>query len=377
MTGLYNFIMSRGKSIFKGKGPLIHRNSTALFLCLYAACILPAGLFAASAGGEYQLNSFSAGVSGGSVLAGGEYASKGAAAQPVMPSGASLRGGGEYSDRAGFYNPPHLTYQRSLAATLSLPGSNSSLTLPPGSIEMEMFDIVLNKNSGSSQISVDQDKIDLANSRLAVNEGAWALPLAGNISETYIFDDQGSWDEPFKKPGYLTLAYRDDNGDGIIDGSNPPMRADTARVWGLDEDRDMWIKLPPSGLDPAARIITVPLLAPGVFAIISTLDDSVKNVYAYPVPFRPNGPAAGIGAGGTGTAAGGITFTNLPQAGRVEIYTLDGQLVKKIAIPANLSTPEIKWDVRNSSGEKVRSDVYIWRVISGSNVKAGKLMIIW
>ncbi|MBI4351888.1 MAG: T9SS type A sorting domain-containing protein [Elusimicrobia bacterium] len=373
--------MSEGDTAFEldgvsGARGIFRENAPAFFLCLCAVLSPAAGLFAASAGGEYQLASYSAGVAGGSVLSGGEYASKGAAAQPVLPPDASLRGGGAYTDRAGFYNPPHLTYQRSLATTLALPGSNSSLTLPSGSIEMEMFDIVLNKNAGSTQISVDQGKIDLANSRMATNEGAWALPLTGNITETYIFDEQGSWNEPFKKPGYLTLAYRDDNGDGIIDGSNPPVRADTARVWGLDEDRDMWVKLPPSGLDDAARTITIPLLEPGVFAIIATVDDSVKNAHAYPVPFRPNGGAAGIGAGKTGTAAAGITFTGLPQVGRIEIYTLDGQLVKKLPIE-NPASAEIKWDVRNSAGEKVRSDVYIWRIISGSNVKAGKLMIIW
>lgn len=373
--------MSEGKRALRRVGSLksrgvFYRNAPAFLLCLSAALATADGLFAANTGGEYQLDSFSAGVGGGTVLSGGEYASRGAVAQPVLPPEASLRRGGDYSDRAGFYNPPHLTYQRSLATTLAFPGTNSSLTLPPGSIEMDTFDIALNRNSGSSQLSVDQSKIDLANSRLAINEGAWALPLTGNITETCIFDDQGSWDQPFKKPGYLTLSYRDDNGDGIIDGSNPPMRADTARVWGLDEDRDMWVKLPPSGLDAAANTITIPLQGPGVFAIVATVDDSVKNVYAYPVPFRPNGGAAGIGAGRTGTAAGGITFSGLPQTGRIEIYTLDGMLVKKIAIE-NPATAEIKWDVKNSAGEKVRSDVYIWRVISGSNVKAGKLMIIW
>jgi len=295
-----------------------------------------------------------------------------------MPPSESLRRGGDYTDRAGFYNPPHLTYQKGLAAALSFPGGNAFLTLPSGSIEMEMFDIVLNKNSGSSQLSVDAGKIDRANSRIAINEGAWSLPLTGNITETYIFDEQGSWDAPFKKTGFLSLAYRDSDGDGIIDGSNPPMRADTARVWGLDQDRDMWVKLPPSGVDSAARTITIPLLAPGVFAILATLDESVKNAYAFPVPFRPNGGAAGYGAGRTGTAADGITFTNLPQAGRIEIYTLDGLLVKKITIEENLTNNrDVKWDVKNSSGQKVRSDVYIWRIISGPNVKTGKLMIIW
>lgn len=353
------------------------RNAPAILLCLCLYYVPGADLCAASAGGEYQLESYTAGVSGGSVLSGGEYSSKGAVAQPIMPPNEGLQHGGDYSDRAGFYNPPYFTYQRRLAAVLSFQGGSSLLTLPPGSIEKEMFDIVFNKNESSSQISADAGKIDRANSRIAMNEGAWALPLTGNITEIRIFDEQDLWDAPFKKQGYLSLSYRDNDGDGNIDGSNPPVRVDTAYIWALDESRDMWVKLPPSGVDSAARRLTIPLKAPGVYAILGTLDESVKNTYAYPVPFRPNGRNAGFGLGRTGAAADGITFDYLPQQGSIEIYTLDGLLVRKLAIPENLILPQVKWDVRNSSGEKVRSDVYIWRVVSGANVKSGKLMVIW
>jgi hypothetical protein len=95
------------------------------------------------------------------------------------------------------------------------------------------------------------------------------------------------------------------------------------------------------------------------------------------VPFRPNVPQAGAGQGQTGAEAGGITFDNVPQAGSITIYTLDGRLVKKINIPDNLFIQTVSWDVRTDSGEKAASGVYIWRVVSGSNVKTGKLMVIW
>ena len=356
---------------------IFRRNARVAFVSLCAFCIPAVQLLAASAGGEYHLDSYSAGVAGGTIQSGGEYASRGAVAQTIMPPNTGLRQGGEYADRAGFYNPPHLTYQRGLSAALSLPGGNAFITLPSGAVEKEMFDIVLNKNGSSSPITTDPDKIDRANNRIAINEGAWSLPLTGNITETYIFDEQNSWDTPFKKPGYLSLSYRDDNHDGIIDGSNPPVRVDTAYVWSLDEDRDMWVKLPPTGINSGDNTITIPFMTPGVYAILGTLDESVKSAYAYPVPFRPNGKNAGFGAGMTGTAADGITFANLPQHGDIEIYTLDGLLVKKLAIPENSLTPTLKWDVKNSAGEKVRSDVYIWRIVSGPNMKAGKLMIIW
>jgi len=356
---------------------VFHWNTPAILLSLYIFCVPPVSLFAISTGGEYQLDLYSAGASGGSLSSGGEYSSRGALAQSAMPPNEGIRRGGEYTDRAGFYNPPHFTFQKSLVSTLSFPLGNAYITLPSGSVEKEAFDIVLNKNAAVTPLAVEPGEIARANSRIALNEGPWALPLTGSITETYIFDEQGSWNAPFSKPGILSLAYRDDNGDGVLDGSNPPVKVDTAHVWALDRNRDMWAKLPSSSEDKPARLISVPFMVPGVFAILGTLDESVKNAYAFPVPFRPNGQNAGIGAGMSGTTAAGITFANLPQRGRVEIYTLDGLLVRKLTIPENSLTAQMQWDIKNSAGEKVRSDVYIWRVISGENVKTGKLMIIW
>jgi len=116
---------------------------------------------------------------------------------------------------------------------------------------------------------------------------------------------------------------------------------------------------------------------PGVYALLGTVDESVKDVYAFPVPFRPAGPDAGAGAGQTGTEAEGITFNNVPQTGDIEIYTLDGRLVRKLPIPAGLVLPKLKWDARTAGGDRAASGVYLWRVVSGSNSKTGKLMLIW
>ena len=118
-------------------------------------------------------------------------------------------------------------------------------------------------------------------------------------------------------------------------------------------------------------------MSPGVYALLGMVDESVKDVYPFPVPFRPNGPQAGTGSGQSGTDADGITFINVPQAGAIEIYTLDGRLVRKLAIPAGLPIPKLKWDVRTAGGDRAASGVYLWRAVSGSNSKTGKLMVIW
>lgn len=337
----------------------------------------PLPLFALISGGAYQLERSAGATTGGGLSSGGDYSVKGSLGQNIMPPNLGVVNGGAYVSRSGFYNPPHFTYQSGLASSLVFPGGNASLTLPPGAVDKEVFDILLNKNATIAPLTVDQAIIDRANAKIALNEGAWASPLTGNLTEMSLFDEQSHWDKPFNKSGLLSLAYRDDNGDGIVDGSNPPIRVETMRAWELDQDLELWVKLNASALDSAARSVTVPFMSPGLYALLGTLDESVKNAYAFPAPFRPNGPQAGLGAGQTGLASEGITFANVPQQGNIEIYTLDGGLVRKLAIPANLIIPKVKWDVKNSSGEKVASGVYIWRVVSGSNVKTGKLMVIW
>lgn len=337
----------------------------------------PMPLCAKGSGGEYQLEFSASGPSGGDLFSGGEYSVKGSLGQNIMPPNLGVTSGGGYASRSGFYNPPHFTYQKGLASSLVFPGGNARLSLPPNSVDKEVFDIILNKNADVSPILAEASEISNANAKISVNEGLWALPVSGNITEMCLFDEQDFWESPFTNPGLLSLSYRDDNGDGILDGSIPPIRVDTVRTWKLDQDLDMWIKLGASAVDNAARSITVPFMTPGVYALLGTLDESVKNTYTFPVPFRPNGPQAGTGAGQTGTVSEGITFANVPQHGDIEIYTLDGGLVRKLGIPYNLINPIVKWDVKTSAGEKAASGVYIWRVVSGSNVKTGKLMVIW
>jgi hypothetical protein len=153
---------------------------------------------------------------------------------------------------------------------------------------------------------------------------------------------------------------------------------DSLSTWGLDEVSNSWAQLPGASVDKSAKLLTIKFDKPGVYTLLGALVQSIPSYFkAYPVPFRPNGPQAGTGPGQTGTEATGITFEGVPQTGKIEIYTLDGRLVKNIPIPDNLPFPYIvNWDVKTASGEKAASGVYIWRVVSGANSKTGKLMII-
>ncbi len=328
-----------------------------------------------SSGGDYEME-FSRVVSGGQLSSGGNYTAKGAVSQIHLPEGIGSLAG-EYVNRVGFYNPPRFTYQGGLPVQLFFESGNVELFLPANSINRRVFDITINKDAVNNPVLTDSAKVINANNKMKINEGDWSRLYSGNISEMFVFDEQDYWTDSFPEKGLLAMSYEDVDNDGILDGSNPPVRVETIQSWALDEEYEMWVKMAGANFDINLKKISVPLRAPGIFALFGQLDNSVKDAHAFPVPFRPNGPNAGIGMGKTGTEADGIIFTNVPDIGNIEIYTIDGRLVKDMDIASNVfDTDKVNWDVKNDSGQKVASGVYIWRVVSGSNSKTGKLMII-
>jgi len=349
-------------------------------LCAAAALFLsaPQAMFAGSSGGTYQLESSVVDSGGGEKMTGGTYMARGSVAQGQMPDNTGIVNGGGYSNRVGFYNPPHFIYQKGLPVVLDL-NSSTQLTFPPGSVDKNVFDITINNDPVGQPLYVDSSKVSEATRKIVNNEGGWSQPVSNNLAEVAIFDEQDAYAKPLANTGTLVMHYTDANNDGIVDGSNPAVRVQTLAAWRLDETRNTWVELPGTGADTAARTITVPFNTTGVYSMIGTQDTGIsKSFKAYPVPFRPNGPDAGTGLGQTGTEAAGITFENAPQSGKIEIYTLDGRLVKKISVPDSLPFPyKVNWDVRTASGQKAASGVYIWRVNAAGSSMTGKLMVIW
>ncbi|HBE89291.1 MAG TPA: hypothetical protein DDW67_09160 [Elusimicrobia bacterium] len=353
-----------------------HAQIIPVFLAALFASTAPCPLSGAlGSGGGYELESSVLNPGGGASYGGG-YRVKGAAAQ-VLPPSSLVSAAAEYVNRAGFYNPPHFTYEGGRPVALTTSSGDLTLSLPADSIDKFRFDITLNRNPLNQPLAVDPGLINDASGKMTYNEGSWSRLFPDHLTEFAVFDEQDFYRKPLANRGLMTMRYKDEDGDGNIDGSYPPVRADTLNAWTLDEESRMWVALPSAGVDKVSRTLSLYFGLPGVYALIGQLDTAVNNVFAYPVPFRPNGPQAGSGAGQTGTEAGGITFTNVPQQGDIEIYTLDGRLVRKLGIPDNLMMPKLKWDVRTASGDKAASGTYIWRVVSGGNSRTGKLMVIW
>ncbi|MFC1546247.1 T9SS type A sorting domain-containing protein [bacterium] len=90
----------------------------------------------------------------------------------------------------------------------------------------------------------------------------------------------------------------------------------------------------------------------------------LSEAHVYPNPFK-------LSKGHTH-----INFTRLPARVEILIYTVSGELFRTLN-KDDSRTDEIRWDIKNETGEKVFSGVYLYLLRSNEGkVKTGKLLII-
>lgn len=101
---------------------------------------------------------------------------------------------------------------------------------------------------------------------------------------------------------------------------------------------------------------------------------NLKLVYAVPNPYR-DGPSRITRANYHNFPDDLVRFVNVPANCLIKIYTVAGDLVWEGEHTG--ASGNIEWDTRNSSGEKVASGVYIFKVEdSGGDEVYGRLVII-
>ena len=70
----------------------------------------------------------------------------------------------------------------------------------------------------------------------------------------------------------------------------------------------------------------------------------------------------------------GVTFTRLTLRANINIFTISGERVR--SIEKNSNTDGVGWDLRNESGSKVVSGLYLYVIKGEGSTKAGKLVIV-
>jgi len=243
---------------------------------------------------------------------------------------------------------------------LALSDFKTKVEIPPGAYSSD-FGMIVSTAQTSSAVAA-------ANSKLSSMPGAFASALS--ILNASAFDAASRDIQP-SLPCVVSFPYADANGDGLVDGSFPPVRVKDLAVWRLDETNGLWVRRAGANIDETAMEVSFDVEHFSSYALMGVPDTDVSLVRAYPVPFSPN--AGNSDRYGDWTRL--ITFTDLPSYGKIRIFTIAGDLVRTLDVaPQDVNTK--KWDVRNSAGQIVASGVYIWEIVSGKNRKTGKLMVV-
>ncbi|MBI5744156.1 MAG: right-handed parallel beta-helix repeat-containing protein [Elusimicrobia bacterium] len=165
------------------------------------------------------------------------------------------------------------------------------------------------------------------------------------------------------KTAAITFTYKDDDGNGIVDGTLASV--DRLKVYTVPDAGGSWTALATS-VDKAHKTITASTEHFSFFSVFASQAGGLGSVKVYPVPWQP--------ASGGRFDAAAVTFTGLPASARIKIYTINGELVRQldvVSLDAGIKT----WDGTNSVGHKAASGVYLAFVKSGNDERVIKVAV--
>ncbi len=220
----------------------------------------------------------------------------------------------------------------------------SKVVIPAGAVAVDTVAVTLVSNpaakpappEGAEELNLAV-KINLSNSQSALSGGSSAV---------------------------VTLSYKDDDGDGLVDGSNAPL--ERLRMFSAPDGGGEWTELLTS-VDRTKKTVSGTTTHFSFFSVFAAPSASLGGVKAYPNPWQP-------GTGGRFDSAAGVTFANVPTGARIKIFTIMGELVRQLEVTAADTNTKV-WDGRNSEGRKAASGVYIVLVKSGSTDRTFKLAV--
>ncbi len=238
-------------------------------------------------------------------------------------------------------------------------GEETRLLVLPSGLFVDFF-FVIDPGSQCAELS----NILQANDKFKLDGDPFNSILEDSITQINTFNNaRVILKDNFNFPITVTLSYNDvAPADGIVDGTMPPVREGTLQMYRLDENSNLWVRLANSVVDSQANTVSASSIHTSVFALAGSSYSDLFYAYAFPVPFKPS------------RGDSEIIFVNLSPMATIKIFTLNGELVKKIE---HISGDTIlSWDVTNDHGEKLASGVYLYLIKNEKQSKKGKLMIV-
>ncbi|MCK4532210.1 right-handed parallel beta-helix repeat-containing protein [bacterium] len=211
--------------------------------------------------------------------------------------------------------------------------------------------------------SADQEGIIQAESKLKRQGDTCKYPLDNTFRELNAYDINGNlYNITFNAAVNLTIPYLDNDNDGIVDGTFPLVREKTLAIHYLDENNNLWVRIPGSVVDVESNIVTAKVPHFSTFVLMGANDTNLTSAYAFPVPFRAY------------QGHNQITFTGLSSQVTIKIFTISGELI--VTLKEEDGDGQLIWDVKNKGGKRLASGVYIYYIENEREHKSGKLMII-
>lgn len=104
--------------------------------------------------------------------------------------------------------------------------------------------------------------------------------------------------------------------------------------------------------------------------LISKLSLLNAEIKTYPNPWIPEDTKLK-----TGNLQDGITFEGLTENGEIMIYTITGELIRKVEFENN-KEGKLQLFGSNDDTQLLTSGIYIWKVKTSEQVYSGKIIVI-
>jgi len=175
----------------------------------------------------------------------------------------------------------------------------------------------------------------------------------------------------FDLPVTITIPYPDADNDGLVDGTH--IKETKLSLYWLNEAFSRWELVAGSVPDYVQNHFSAAVPHFSTYGLLVSAAPGLDSVKVYPVPWTPgsggryDSPAAGCGAG--------VNFENLGLEGRITIYNLQGDRIRKLAIAASDGGCKA-WDGKNEAGRAAASGVYMAVIENAAGKRAVKKLVI-
>jgi hypothetical protein len=227
----------------------------------------------------------------------------------------------------------------------------TKITLPIGSVLAEVYADV-NTDPINNPAEVDPADIIVANGKIGSQNRL--VMLLNSISEFNVYYATGTRCTQFNVNITIEIPYPDTNNDGFVDGTTPPLSAAALKGYVLDEVNNEWAEVGGT-VDPVAKKVVITVNHLSVYALagkLSAATDLARTI-VYPNPYKETNGVTGM------------TFDRLTAHAGIKIFTITGEFV--VELVESDGDGKYVWDTTNSSGGKVASGVYLYRITNLDN----------